>query len=202
LIIIDTQNDFALPNAPASIAGTAEAIPAMKHVLGVYRAAGRPIIHVVRLYKQDGSNADVCRRALIEDGHGIAKPGTDGAEIVTALKLNPSDMLDAEMLLSGTPQTIGSNEFILYKSRWSAFYLTKLDTMLASLRVNTLIIMGCNFPNCPRATIYDASSRDFRLVVVTDAISGLYDKGLDELREIGATLLTSKQVGAWLNSLS
>jgi nicotinamidase-related amidase len=202
LIIIDTQNDFTLPDAPAHITGTAEAVPAMKHVLGMYRVARRPIVHVIRLYKADGSNADACRHTLIASGRAIVAPGTHGAEIVTELKLDPSVSLKAETLLSGEPQTIGNNEFVLYKSRWSAFYLTKLESLLASLGINTLVIMGCNFPNCPRATIYDASSRDLRLVVVADAISGLYDKGLDELHSIGVTSLTSKQVGAWLSSRS
>src|ERR1700712_1357102 len=108
LLIIDTQNDFTLPEASAHIAGTAEAIPAMKQVLGMYRAAGRPIIHVVRLYKADGSKADACRRTLIESGAVIARPGTSGAEIVTDLKMNPSAALETETLLTGELQTLGN----------------------------------------------------------------------------------------------
>lgn len=201
LITIDTQNDFTLQDAPARIPGTLNVIPAMKHVLSAYRAARRPIIHIVRLYRADGSNADACRRSLIGGGRAIARPGTNGAELVTDLKLDTSVHLEAETLLSGQPQAIGNNEWILYKPRWSAFYLTRLDTMLGDLEINTLVVTGCNFPNCPRSTIYDASSRDLRVVVVTDAMSGLYERGLDELRGIGVTTLTSKQVGDWLTSL-
>lgn len=39
---------------------------------------------------------------------------------------------------------------------------------------------GCNFPNCPRTSIYEASERDFRTVLVRDAISGLYERGEHE----------------------
>jgi nicotinamidase-related amidase len=53
------------------------------------------------------------------------------------------------------------------------------------LDVNTVAVCGCNFPNCPRATIYEASERDFRVAVVTDATSGLYERGLRELENIG-----------------
>ena len=52
--------------------------------------------------------------------------------------------------------------------------------------MNTLVVCGCNFPNCPRATIYEASERDYRIVAVTDAISGAYERGMRELEGIGA----------------
>jgi nicotinamidase-related amidase len=53
--------------------------------------------------------------------------------------------------------------------------------MLDGLGVNTLVFGGCNFPNCPRTSISEASERDFRLVLAEDAISGLYDRGRQEL---------------------
>jgi hypothetical protein len=56
------------------------------------------------------------------------------------------------------------------------------------------VFCGCNFPNCPRTSIYEASERDFRVVVATDAISGLYARGEQELNAIGVTLFTAEQV--------
>ena len=197
LIVIDVQNDFTLAAAPARIAGTLEALPAMKIVLDAFRRHGRPIIHAIRLYQADGSNADLCRRALIESGTSIVRPSSKGAEIVEALK--PDGVtLDADTLLAGEAQQLGDHEWALYKPRWSAFYGTKLDALLQQLDVNTLVFVGCNFPNCPRSTIYDASSRDFRLVVAEDAISGLYDKGLQELRGIGMVPMTAAAIADWL----
>src|SRR3989442_358297 len=32
------------------------------------------------------------------------------------------------------------------------------------LGISTLVCCGCNFPNCPRTSLYEASERDFRLV--------------------------------------
>jgi nicotinamidase-related amidase len=199
LITIDVQNDFTLPNAPACIPGTSAVIPMMKSTLEIYRKLHLPIIHVVRLYKPDGSNVDACRRTLIERGAPIARPSSDGAEIVADLNLGQSIKLDAGTLLKGDPQTVSANEWVLYKPRWSAFYQTQLEAMLGRLGVNTVVIIGCNFPNCPRSTIYDASNRDYRVVVVTDAISGLYDRGLKELQGIGVAIMTSEQIGRWLS---
>jgi len=197
LIVIDVQNDFTLADAPARIPGTLEVIAAIKTVVGAFRRQQRPIFHVVRLYQSDGSNADPCRRALIESGESIVRPGTGGAEIVDDLK--PGTLaLDAETLLAGEAQLLGENEWALYKPRCSAFYGTKLDALLKQLDVDTLVFAGCNFPNCPRSSIYDASSRDFRIVVAEDAISGLYDKGLEELRGIAVATMTAAAIANWL----
>ncbi|WP_459872860.1 hypothetical protein, partial [Endothiovibrio diazotrophicus] len=51
---------------------------------------------------------------------------------------------------------------MLYKPRWGAFYRTSLESHLRGLDVSTLVFSGCNFPNCPRTSIYQASERDFR----------------------------------------
>jgi len=51
-------------------------------------------------------------------------------------------------------QLLAENEWAMYKPRWDAFYATPLETHLRDLRVKTVIVTGCNFPNCPRATIY------------------------------------------------
>jgi nicotinamidase-related amidase len=112
-------------------------------------------------------------------------PGTGGAELVDELKPSPDVRLDAGKLLDGGLQPIGSDEWIMYKPRWGAFYRTPLEAHLHGLDVNTTAVCGCNFPNCPRATIYEASERDFRVAVVTDATSGLYERGLRELEIIG-----------------
>ena len=53
---------------------------------------------------------------------------------------------------------------------------------------------GCNFPNCPRTSIYEASERDFRVVLAHDAISGLYERGERELANIGVRLMSTPEV--------
>jgi hypothetical protein len=55
-----------------------------------------------------------------------------------------------------------------------------------------------NFPNCPRTSIYEASEREFRIVLVSDAVSGLYDRGVDECRAIGVHVLDLSATLDWL----
>jgi nicotinamidase-related amidase len=142
----------------------------------------------------DGSNVDLCRKEIIEDGLRIIVPNTPGAELVADLKPDPHVELDADLLLNGDIQTWGKKEFVIYKPRWGAFYKTPLDSHLRDLGVSTLVICGCNFPNCPRATIYEASERDYKVVLVEDAVSGIYEKAKEELRHIGVRVWPTRKL--------
>ncbi len=194
LLTIDVQNDFTLPGAPAEIDGTYQVVPAMQTAVAAYRTAGMPIVHVIRLYRPDGSNVDLPRRAAIERGAEIVAPGREGARPVNELLPDPSVAIDTESLLAGEPQGLGESEWLMYKPRWGAFFDTPLHRHLDDLEVDTVVVCGCNFPNCPRTTVYEASERDFRIGLVTDATSGLYPRARDELDGIGVHLLTASSV--------
>jgi len=200
LLTIDTQNDFTLPGAPAEIDGTAEAIPRIQRLVEVFRTEESPIIHVVRLYREDGSNVDRCRRADVEDGAMIVRPGTDGAELVEELRPSPDVRLDADGLLDTEFQEIAPNEYVMYKPRWSAFYRTDLEDFLETRGLDTLVVCGCNFPNCPRTTIYEASERDYRIVFVPDATSGVYERGIRELENIGICIKQTTETIDWMTA--
>jgi hypothetical protein len=57
-----------------------------------------------------------------------------------------------------------------------------------------VVFVGCNFPNCPRTSMYEASERDFRVVCVEDAISGMYEQGRRELDNIGVIRMAASAV--------
>jgi nicotinamidase-related amidase len=197
LLTIDVQVDFTNPGAPAEIAGTAGAVPNMVRLIDAFRAAGRPIAHMVRLYQADGSNVDLCRRARAAEGWGVVPPGSEGSQIVAELT-PPGTRLDHSTLLNGHPQRIGEDEWVFYKPRWGAFYQTALESMLPSWGANTVVVCGCNFPNCPRTSIYEASERDLRVMVVSDALSGLYEQGRRELENIGVVVADTDACLTWL----
>ena len=200
LVLTDVQRDFLdVPGEdPAMpVAGTRAAIPAMAKLATAFRERGLPIVHVIRLYRPDGSNADPVRRQSIKRGARIAVPGSAGSQIAAELLPNVVE-LDHQLLLAGGFQQIGTTEHVMYKPRWGAFYDTDLDRHLRESGSNTLVFAGCNFPNCPRTLIYGASERDFRIVLVSDAISGLYDRGIEECRAIGVEVLGLSATLDWL----
>jgi nicotinamidase-related amidase len=194
LLTVDVQEDFGRPGSATWSPDKDVVIPAMARLLALFRERGMPVIHVVRLYRPDGSNADPFRRRIIESGQTVVAPGTDGAEIVSALKPSATCRLDAKLLLEGGVQAWSDREWVLYKPRFGAFYATPLQGHLQSLGVTTLFVCGFNFPNCPRATIYEASERDFRIVMVRDGVSGLYDRGIEEIRNIGVAVMTVEEI--------
>lgn len=198
LLVIDMQNDFALPDAPARINGTMEVLPRVVELVNAYRQAHLPVVHVVRLYHRDGSNAELCRRSLIRAGKSIVAPETHGAEVLDALRAPAMWRLDSGLLLQGRVQPVGDREVVMYKPRWGAFFETPLDSCLQEWGVNTVVFCGCNFPNCPRASIYGASERDYRIVLATDAVSRITPQGIAELENIGVNVLGT---GAIVRSL-
>jgi nicotinamidase-related amidase len=190
LVTIDTQRDV-LDGQPLEIAGTSAVLPAMAQLLDAFRDLRAPIVHIVRLYQPDGSNVDLCRRALLENGAAILAPRSAGSELAPALLADSGIHLDPDVLLAGEIQPLGSAEVVIYKPRWGAFFKTPLEEHLRGQGVSTLIFCGCNFPNCPRTSIYEASERDFRVVLAIDALSGLYERGERELAAIGVRLMTT-----------
>jgi nicotinamidase-related amidase len=198
LVLIDVQRDFYDDDAPLPIEGTKAAIPAMASLVTEFRDRAMSIVHVVRLYRPDGSNADMVRRRAIERGARVAVPGSAGSQIAPELLPNPVE-LDHELLLSGELQQVGPREHVMYKPRWGAFYQTKLEQHIRDTGSDTLVFVGCNFPNCPRTSIYEASERDFRIVLVSDALSGLDDRGIKECRAIGVDVRNLPETLGWLS---
>ncbi|MGD0031193.1 cysteine hydrolase [Paenibacillus illinoisensis] len=194
LVTIDLQNDNSIPGSIAEVEGTAELLPTIGLIADAFREARRPIIHVIRLYKTDGSNVDLCRREVVENGLQFVVPDTEGANLVKAVSPTNSPNLHGEELLSRKFQQLGEHDWAMYKPRWGAFYQTHLEEFLTDKEIDTLVFTGCNFPNCPRTSIYEASERDFKVVMANDAISGLYEKGVVEMKNIGVTVVTSSEI--------
>src|SRR5262245_27846873 len=84
LLSIDVQRDV-LTGGPLDFASPEELLPNMARVVDAFRAANRPIVHVVRLYLKDGSNAELCRRASLALVHGALVVGTPGSALVADL---------------------------------------------------------------------------------------------------------------------
>ncbi|HEY7069188.1 MAG TPA: isochorismatase family protein [Acidimicrobiales bacterium] len=150
LVTIDVQVD-TLDGQPLEIGGTSAALPRMAELCTRFRSAQRPIVHVVRLYLADGSNAETSRQSLVRGPVPILRPGTPGRMIAPELVPSAASDLDDDLLLAGGIQELGPSEVA----------------------------------NCPRTSMYEASERDYGVVLVDDAISGLYDRGRQELTGIG-----------------
>src|SRR5690606_27968679 len=110
-------------------------------------------------------------------------------KIVQELLPKNVEMYEDKKLLTGSILQLAPFDFVAYKPRWGAFYNTCLDVWLKNRKINSLVISGCNFPNCPRTTIFEASERDYRVAIVLHTISQIYTKGRDEIKGLGVNVL-------------
>ena len=193
LVTIDMQRDF-LSGQPYGLAGTTEIVGALRSLADAFWAARRPVVHIVRLYR--GDDVDRVRRTLVDGGAQLARPGTAGRLLAPALLPGDAPDLDDDLVLGGRPQLLGPDEYAVFKPRWGAFYRTPLDDLLRGHGVDTVVFAGCNLPNCPRASMIEASERDYRVVLATDAISQVSEQGLREVAGIGVVLAPTAEIVA------
>ena len=98
---------------------------------------------------------------------------TDGGllpnEFVPAMKDADALILgswDAEIVDEVAPQP---GDIVIDKARASSFYGTRLDPVLSSMQVRSLVLCGVTTNICVETTARDAGQRDFRVHVVSDA---------------------------------
>lgn len=174
LLIIDMQNDFAMPGGACEVPGACATIPAIRRVLAEFRATGRPVFHIVREYRPDGSDVEISRLEPMSRKPMVA-PGTPGARIVPGLE--PVD-----------------GEYRIVKQRFSAFMFTELDLMLRRKGVTSLVVTGTQLPFCLRATLFDGLSLGYAMTLLTDASSSrtpeIHAANIRDIRDAGMTCVS------------
>ena len=198
LLTVGAQNDYTKPGSPYRSPGAAQAVPNMRRLVEGFRHVGSPIYHALRLYRPDGSNVDLCRRSAVEEGMRILMPGTMGAELANELRGDEAPRSDPEVLFNGEFQELRDGEYLFYKPRWGAFHGTQLDLELNRRGITTVVICGCNFSTATRATIYEASAHDYRVILATDAVCDVNEENLRELGRMGVYLMESDSCLQWL----
>jgi len=151
LLIIDVLVDF-FERVPELSAQRARLVAATNQLTEAVRGAGQPVIWVRQEFRPDLSDAflDMRRR-----GVAVTIAGTEGSKILPELKQAASD-------------------HVVVKKRYSAFYGTGLDDLLAALGARALIIGGVNTHACVRTTVIDAYQRDYDVTLASECI-GSYD---------------------------
>ncbi len=190
LLVIDTQNDFGTPGGSHPMPDIETVIPEIITTIKMFRCAGKPIIHMVRLYQTNGNNVDMCRRRQVQNKQlQIVTPGSTGAEPVKNT-CPENTKLDCPLLLSGSVQTVNPREFIIYKPRFNSFHQTPLDSLLKIKGITSVILIGMTFPNCIRATQLGASDHNYRVGLIPSACTQTYPHGLKTMLDQGVQLMT------------
>jgi nicotinamidase-related amidase len=146
LLVVDMLGDF-LARWPASErrALTSATNELVAHV----RDRGDPVLWVRQEFRSDLADAFLEMR---DRGVAVTIEGTPGCQLVPEL-------------------VPAAHEVVIVKKRYSAFFGTRLDEILASLSPNVLVIAGVNTHACIRMTAIDAYQRDWRVVVAADCVA-------------------------------
>jgi nicotinamidase-related amidase len=183
LLIIDMQNDFVLEGKPMRVAGARAVLPNIRAVLAEFRKRNLPVFHVVRVHRPDGSDVEIIRKERFRN-QPFAVAGTSGAAIIDELAPLPG-------------------EYILPKTRMSAFIGTELDLMLRSLGTTIVYIIGIQTPNCIRTTVFDAIAYNYPVVLVDDAVGAASDEvhhaNVRDMANIGVRVVKTADVPGLLS---
>lgn len=200
LLVIDTQNDFANPKGSHPMPDLKAVVPQIEEVIKKFRRAGKMIVHVVRLYQADGSDADrSVRWAIRHKGLRLVVPDTWGSQLLQ--ETNPTTArLDARALMEGRVQRLTENEFACYKPRFNGFYDTSLHRFLRAHNIDSVVFVGITFPNCVRATQLGATDHDYRVAIVPSACTQVYPGGLEAMQGEGVQILTKTDLDRLLET--
>jgi nicotinamidase-related amidase len=183
LLIVDMQNDFVLPDGPMIVKGAAGIIPNVSGVLAAARKDKIPVFHVIRSHRKGGCDIEITRREYFSKVP-YAVAGSLGARIID--ELQPIE-----------------GEYIVKKTRMSAFLFTELDSMLRRLQIKRVIIAGIQTPNCIRATAVDAVAHDYETFLVDDAIAAetedIHKYNLNDMGLMGVKLIHTADLEAILH---
>ena len=202
MIVIDMQNDFGSKGGMFDRAGIdvsiiQKAVGPTATALSAARKAGVRIIYLKMGFHPDlsdfGSPDSVSRlRAGKRMGVGKVVQAPDGTEGRILVR----DTWNTEIVPMLKPQT---GDIVIYKTRYSGFYKTELESILKKLECRHLIITGCTTSICVDSTIRDAMFRDYQPILLADCTAEPIGYGLSRSNH-EATLLTVQVNFGWVSS--
>ncbi len=147
LIIVDMVMAYFDETSPL-YAGVEAAAESAARLIDAARIANIPVIHTNVIYQAGGKNGGLFYKK------------------VPALKCFDTGSPLGEFHPKLKP---GAGDVVITKQYASAFFGTSLASMLAALKVDTLVIAGVSTSGCVRATALDAIQHGFAPFVIKEA---------------------------------
>jgi biuret amidohydrolase len=144
------------------------------------RARGVPVVHVVTEYRDA---AEIAANPFWKAAHDDASKARRGI-----LRHNLTGSPGTEII----PELYDDRDHVVRsKKRYSVFTPTDLEFVLRRrLAVDTVILAGINTTTCVLCAAFEATNRDFRVVVASDAVDSMDGEDMHRfaLRLIAAAL--------------
>lgn len=147
LLVIDPQADFLALTAPGTVD---TALAAMERLVATARESGTPVVFTQELHRPGRVDFG---RELDGDEPVHCIEETPGAAFVPGLRPRPG-------------------ELVVVKRRYSAFFATDLQLLLAGLGVDELVACGLLTDVCVHYTCVDAHQHGLHVRAVPEACAG------------------------------
>ncbi len=202
VIVVDMENDFGskggmFDRAGIDISMIQKVINPTSSVLTAARKAGIKIIYLKMGYQKDlsdlGSEESPNRVRHLQFMHvGDTITAPDGSKSRILIR----DSWGTDIVPELKPQT---GDIVIYKTRFSGFYKTELDSLLKQLGKKYLIITGCTTSICVESTVRDAMFRDYSSIVLEDCTAEPIGYGLQRSNH-DASILSIQTLLGWVST--
>ncbi|WP_123043255.1 cysteine hydrolase family protein [Cohnella candidum] len=160
LIVVDVQNDYCHPDGACArrgndVSGVKGMVPHLAALINGARENRVPVIFIQTFHERATDSAAWTDRSDGRSGD-VCRTGTWGAEFYEV-----------------SPQ---AGDIIVNKHRYSAFVNTRLDSVLRTLKVETLIMTGVSTNVCVESTARQGYMLDYNIVLASDACAAFSQK--------------------------
>jgi nicotinamidase-related amidase len=168
VVVLDAQELFAAPDGPFENRSAQPMVDALNAFLPGCRSLGIPVVFSNYVFRDDLRDAGLLRdQPWVEAGHMCAS--------------SPWVAIDRRL-------TRVDDDILVTHHRPSAFFRTSLDTVLASVGADAVVLCGLSVNNAIAATARDAFARDLQPLVVRDCTGAApWETELDTYFETLAT---------------
>ncbi|TIC85444.1 isochorismatase family cysteine hydrolase [Nocardioides sp. GY 10127] len=169
VLVVDMQNDFCHPDGwlagiGVDVTPARAPIPVLAGLLPALRGAGVPVVWVSWGNRPDQANLPPNVRHVYDpEGTGVGLGSTANAARSPVLEAGSWAAAVVDEL------TVEPQDVVVDKYRMSGFVDTPLDSVLRTLRVDTLLLAGVNVDQCVLATLVDGANLGYDVVLVQDA---------------------------------
>jgi len=126
-----------------------EIIPTIKSLINNAREADVPIIYVCDTHSEDDHEFSIWEKHALE--------GTEGSKVIPQFEIKDED-------------------YIVEKSKYSAFFGTELEDILENLGVEKVVLTGVLTHICVQHTAADAFFRGYDVLIPADAVEDVEDE--------------------------
>jgi ureidoacrylate peracid hydrolase len=199
LLVIDMQRAFMDPQSSLYVPTSRDILPHVKGLVTFCRGAGVPVIFTEFTSAPEVPNL---RKDPFGPEHLAPQPGKatgwgmpSGSCLVGSSGPESPETVDEVKPLPGEP--------VIHAYGLDKFYGTPLDLILRARDIRFLMVTGMLADLCVAATVYAASTREYRVTAVTDCITTIWPDILKAVFDIFgrklARLMTAAEAAAELS---